>query len=658
MSIARANYQERQRLTAADLRQEQDYRLSLMGLHAVAHHRYGVVRGLRVVRDEGGPYRLTPGVAIDGHGREIVVTEELELDLSNVAADGCSEILLYYCEDAERDSAAGRPCTDDTPTRIRQRPLVRLRPRADAEPSPIEELQRARAAGTSGLAPWPVLIATYGRGCQPSAPAPGALIDYTRTVYAGLRAALLTSPRDASTMQIGLSSQTDFFHFLLRTGGTAPQPRRRIGIDRDGDVHFWDSLLISASKASGTLAIGHQLALQFSATMPAGIGSRVRIEGLRDATLKTISQATLLEVDDTARSLRPVLRVSEAKLKHKATLLEFGAGRSTLLQLLDTDKRRLITFETGHRRLLKDDAPPASAASAAPISTVQAPPTQLAPAASTTPQADTAFSITLAPADAQLQLMGAPNPGAADDAAPALLFKPAATMKADPLARELRAVVTSAPGAIEPTTALRICGGEGDDDDVTTRLSIGARAGMIFDDALQMDSARRVLVASLDGKQAAMQIEGTTHLPPIGPKDPLLPDLLVLTHVYGLWKAGNVARSTAPILTLDADVIALEETGIAYTLTVAWTSAIAIKRTFELITAADGTGDLTFRSLDIAATGNTGSVTTTVQIDHYTRPDPQVKVVVVMLVEAGGKVQVCLSNAVLKDKPSSSSITS
>ena len=83
MSITRVDYRERQRLSAADLRREQNYRLGLIGRHLLAAHRFGVVRGLRIIEPSPGVSTLTPGIAVDGYGRVIVVPRRSYLDVGN-----------------------------------------------------------------------------------------------------------------------------------------------------------------------------------------------------------------------------------------------------------------------------------------------------------------------------------------------------------------------------------------------------------------------------------------------------------------------------------------------------------------------------------------------------------------------------------------------
>src|SRR5512144_524751 len=162
MSTSRVYYRERQRLVTADLRQEQDYLLGLAGRHHLAHHQWGVVRGLRVVRTAGGGLALTPGVAIDGYGREILVPDAVALGAPDLKA--CHALVLYYCE-FDAQLWPDRQCEDRPAPRIAQRfawVLVdEFLPRDDDQP-----IENARSAGRfAGSPPWPVLVGRIGEGC-------------------------------------------------------------------------------------------------------------------------------------------------------------------------------------------------------------------------------------------------------------------------------------------------------------------------------------------------------------------------------------------------------------------------------------------------------------------------------------------------------------
>jgi len=67
-------------LTAEDLQLEQQYFRDRLKRHNLALHGFGVVQGLEVTRKAGKIY-LSPGLALDCAGNEIVVGSKVELNL-------------------------------------------------------------------------------------------------------------------------------------------------------------------------------------------------------------------------------------------------------------------------------------------------------------------------------------------------------------------------------------------------------------------------------------------------------------------------------------------------------------------------------------------------------------------------------------------------
>ena len=76
----RVNYSAGMILTASDFQAEQEYHRQMRYLHNRLLHGYGTVAGLDVVVD-GRNVLVSPGLAIDAQGREIIVTEQMSLSL-------------------------------------------------------------------------------------------------------------------------------------------------------------------------------------------------------------------------------------------------------------------------------------------------------------------------------------------------------------------------------------------------------------------------------------------------------------------------------------------------------------------------------------------------------------------------------------------------
>lgn len=104
--LKRPDYFAGQLLTAADLRAEQDYQREKQWLHNRMLHGYGVVVGLEVgvqENDDGSTQVIvSPGYALDGWGREVVVPEPLSAYLPGDRHD--LTIYVRYVEHAADDA--------------------------------------------------------------------------------------------------------------------------------------------------------------------------------------------------------------------------------------------------------------------------------------------------------------------------------------------------------------------------------------------------------------------------------------------------------------------------------------------------------------------------------------------------------------------------
>jgi hypothetical protein len=85
--LQRVRYVERAQLKTADLAAEQSSRLSGRWLHQIAEHEWGIVVGLAVDVDNWG-FTIQSGVAVDGFGRELVLSSSLSLPWIGWSEDG------------------------------------------------------------------------------------------------------------------------------------------------------------------------------------------------------------------------------------------------------------------------------------------------------------------------------------------------------------------------------------------------------------------------------------------------------------------------------------------------------------------------------------------------------------------------------------------
>jgi hypothetical protein len=112
--LRRPRYVEGKLLSAEDFRAEQKYQLERQWQHNRMLHGYGVVVGLEVgveETDKGWQVIVSPGMALDGWGREIVVTEPLSANLPGDRHD--LTVYLKYVETEQEDSERGTATARD-----------------------------------------------------------------------------------------------------------------------------------------------------------------------------------------------------------------------------------------------------------------------------------------------------------------------------------------------------------------------------------------------------------------------------------------------------------------------------------------------------------------------------------------------------------------
>src|SRR6478672_8917738 len=77
----RVYYFDRQFLRLAEFQDEQAYHIALRRRHNLSHHSWGIVTGLAIMK-EGDVLVLLPGLAVDGYGRELMLTDRITIDRS------------------------------------------------------------------------------------------------------------------------------------------------------------------------------------------------------------------------------------------------------------------------------------------------------------------------------------------------------------------------------------------------------------------------------------------------------------------------------------------------------------------------------------------------------------------------------------------------
>ena len=339
-------------------------------------------------------------------------------------------------------------------------------------------------------------------------------------------------------------------------------------------------------------------------------------------------------------------------------------GRNTSFRLLDARTRQRIGFADGRRRFLA-----AHRLAAARPGNARAPQRAGGNVLSMVLKPSGGKLALRAPAAAASEALSVPcgdvdrtrgaTPGLG---APVLRFKPAMAIEAEPLAREIHAVTTSEPD------------GPGAGNGAPSVRRRRRRQRRLEQDQRRFADRRAVRSRLADGGRRPhhdtcgaswlatgpelLAATGTVYLPPIGRNDPLLPELLALAFIGGLRRKGNV--TTDPSLKLSPSggggpipavggqpvtpISVVRGEPARYELEISGTCTFTIKRTFELITGADGSGDMSFRSLDVTLAQQPALPSTvTVESPPLTRPESQVAIQVLMLLEIGTLARVAVS---------------
>lgn len=120
--VERLNYYQYQYVGAEDFRDQQAYHRDMRRRHNLGPHSWGIVSGCAIVetaRENDAPFvdiHVSPGIAVDGFGREIAILEPAKVDPELFAAfntDRHLELWVRYDEAAARTATGGfAPCTD------------------------------------------------------------------------------------------------------------------------------------------------------------------------------------------------------------------------------------------------------------------------------------------------------------------------------------------------------------------------------------------------------------------------------------------------------------------------------------------------------------------------------------------------------------------
>lgn len=208
----RVNYFERQFLRSQDFRDEQAYHIAMRRRHNVAHHSWGIVRGLELIANDEGLF-IQPGMAVDGYGRELLLAERRRLAptvFEDVGGDLVDVYLTYGRVESDPPPAGFVECDPDgdgnnfyrSQERVNVR-LLRADPEADPR-CPREVLpgdlnfNPARRPPDSPLVGWPVFLGQLARDAEGRA---GALA--ANRPYAGLVGEVIHTPARRARLVVG-----------------------------------------------------------------------------------------------------------------------------------------------------------------------------------------------------------------------------------------------------------------------------------------------------------------------------------------------------------------------------------------------------------------------------------------------------------------------
>lgn len=130
--LERPAFFDGQRLTAADLTAVQSYHRELRWLHNRSLHNWGIAFGLAVTGLRGErTVRIQPGYALDCKGRDLILSEPLEMPIPPEAGNGKGGPAIYYLTASYAEDADLTPetrngtCGSSGAVRRPEEPIIR-----------------------------------------------------------------------------------------------------------------------------------------------------------------------------------------------------------------------------------------------------------------------------------------------------------------------------------------------------------------------------------------------------------------------------------------------------------------------------------------------------------------------------------------------------
>jgi len=240
MSIERVNYFDRQYLHLEDFTDEQRYHIAMRRRHNISHHTWGIVEGLEPTIVDGSPH-VSPGLAIDGFGRELIL-EMLQPLPPQAFVDFDTNELQVWIDYATTltNPPSGGPDGEQQYSRRSEKPNVRFaKPDVNSTPRmPSSVFTTDRNFDATQTPPedrnWPVFLGTVKFNAanikQPYS------IDLSQRPYAGLVGESVLAPSGSTRLQIGAEQTSDPNRFAVFIPASATDPR--LAIHQDGTVNI------------------------------------------------------------------------------------------------------------------------------------------------------------------------------------------------------------------------------------------------------------------------------------------------------------------------------------------------------------------------------------------------------------------------------------
>ena len=220
---ARVHYFKEQFLRRQDFADEQAYQVALRRRHNIGQHSWGIVVGLELA-PENGALVVRPGMAIDGYGRELLLSAAWLIDPGEFQRLGSNrlDVWLFY-ENSEGakappgyvacggDDSESYYRTNETPRVSLERAAVsRINARRPkAVPAAILDAPTQLQTTDDPLVRWPVYLGRVTYLPDEPDPAKQILVDASDRAYAGVVAEVIDHPANATRVEVGRMSQKD-----------------------------------------------------------------------------------------------------------------------------------------------------------------------------------------------------------------------------------------------------------------------------------------------------------------------------------------------------------------------------------------------------------------------------------------------------------------